>query len=106
MTSVQTLKELKVLQIYYNGQLQFFDDDELQDFLQITGKYGRSVEDRLGITGSLTVFELANIARRKAVSWNEKANGCMLPGSYIDAASIIARSYEQMYYHLNALSEE
>lgn len=106
MTSVQTLKELKVLQMYYNGQLQFFDKEEEQDFLRITGEYGRSVEARLGITDCRTVVELADIARQKVAFWNEKANGFMLPGTYIDAASILARSYEQMFYHLNALSEE
>lgn len=106
MTSVQTLKELKALQMYYNGQLDFMDEEERQDFLRITGEYGRSVENRLGVTGSLTVSELAVRARERAVFWNERANGYMLPSAYIDAASILARSYEQMCYHLSALCEE
>lgn len=106
MTSVQTLKELKVLQTYYNGQLQFTNEEERQDFLRITGEYGRSPEARLGVQGSLTVAELAEIARGKVALWHEKNSGWMLSSAYMDAASIIARSYEQMYFHLNALSEE
>ena len=92
--------------MYYNGQLDFMDEEERQDFLRITGEYGRSVENRLGVTGSLTVSELAVRARERAVFWNERANGYMLPSAYIDAASILARSYEQMCYHLSALCEE
>lgn len=106
MTSVQTLKELKALQMYYNGQLQFSNEEERQDFLQITGEYGRSPEARLGVQGSLSVAELAGIARKKVALWHRKTSGWMLSSAYMDAASIIARSYEQMCFHLNALSEE
>lgn len=106
MISVQTLKELKVLQMYYNGQLQFSDEEELQDFLRITGEYGRSAEKRLGVQGPLSVMELTEIARKKAAFWHGKTSGWMLSSAYVDAASTIARSYEQMCFHLNALSEE
>lgn len=106
MTSVQTLKELKALQMYYNGQLQFANEEERQDFLRITGEYGRSPEARLGVQGPLTVAELAAIAREKVAIWHGKNGGWMLSSAYTDAASIIARSYEQMCFHLIALSEE
>lgn len=106
MTSVQTLKELKALQMYYNGQLDFFDEEERQDFLRITGEYGRSAEERLGVQGSMTVAQLADIARQKVALWNGRTSGWMLSSSYVEAAAIIARSYEQMYFHLNALGEE
>ncbi len=106
MTSVQTLKELKALQMYYNGQLQFFSEEERQDFLQITGEYGRSAEARLGVREPQTVAQLAGIARNKVKSWHGKTSGFMLSSAYVDAASIIARSYEQMCFHLDALSEE
>lgn len=106
MTSVQTLKELKALQMYYNGQLQFVHETEEQDFLRITGEYGRGAEQRLGVDDSHTVAELASIAQQKVVLWNGKAANWMMSSAYVEAASIIARSYEQMYFHLNALNEE
>lgn len=107
MSSVQTLKELKALQMYYNGQLRFLGDEEEQDFLRITGEYGRFAEDRLGAPKGSTVLELANLACKKVGLWHGKAaSGWMMSGAYVEAASIVARSYEQMYYHLNALSEE
>ena len=106
MTSVQTLKELKALQMYYNGQLRFLDEEERQDFLRITGEYGRSAEERLGVEGSLPVSELTALVQKKISQWHGKSGNWMMPGSYVEAASILARSYEKMYYHLNALSEE
>lgn len=105
MTSVQTLKELRALQMYYNGQVVLSEDEKL-DFLQVTGEYGRSAESRLGIQGSRTVAELAVLAQQKVARWHGKAGGFMLPRAYVEAASIVVRSYEQMYYHLKALSEE
>ena len=107
MVSVQTLKELKALQMYYNGQLKFSDDEELQDFLRITGEYGRTVEMRLGVRESLPVAKLAQLAHSKVGLWHGKAAcGWMVSGAYVEAASIIARSYEQIYYHLSSLCEE
>lgn len=96
-----------VQEMYYNGQLSFSNEEELQDFLRITGEYGRSVEARLGVQGSLPVAELARLAQQKIALWHGRtANGWMLSGAYVEAASIIARSYEQIYYHLSALCEE
>ncbi|MDE6926307.1 MAG: dynamin family protein [Acetatifactor sp.] len=106
VVSVQSLKELKVLQAYYNGQLHFSDEEEKQDFLSIMGEFGRSAENRLGVREGLTIKELACRARQKAAAWHGRAGDWMRPRAYAEAASIAARSYEQMLYHLNALSEE
>lgn len=105
-TSVQPLKELKVLQMYYNGQIRFQSDEEQRDFLRLTGEYGRTPESRLGMPEGSTVSELREAAREKASLWHGKASGFMMPGTYVEAASVLARSCEQMYYHLNALTEE
>ena len=95
-----------MLQLYYNGQLKFTDDREQEDFLRVTGEYGRSPEDRLGMPKGSTVALLEGAAREKVALWHGKASGFMLSGTYVEAASTLARSYEQMYYHLNALVEE
>ena len=94
------------LQMYYNGQVSFPNQEELRDFLCVTGEYGRSAEARLGVQGTLSISELTGIARKKAAFWHERTSGWMLPRAYIEAAAILARSYEEMSFHLNALSEE
>lgn len=107
LSSVQPMKELKVLQMYYNGQLSFLDEGEEQDFFRVTGEYGRDVESRLGAPRGSTVAELAEFAREKVGAWHGKAaTGWLMSGEYVEAASILARSYEQLYFHLKALCEE
>ncbi len=106
MTSIQTLNELRILQYYYNGQLKFVDEDEFEDFMQVTGEYGREPEQRLGIKASATMSELKRIAQEKTEKWHEKASSFMMPNTYVDAATTIARSYEHIYYYLSALCDE
>ncbi len=106
MTSIQTLNELRILQYYYNGQLKFVDEDEFEDFMQVTGEYGREPEQRLGINVSVSMSELKRIAREKTEKWHEKASSFMMPNTYVDAATTIARSYEHIYYYLSALCDE
>lgn len=106
MTGVQTLNELRILQYYYNGQLKFLDGDEFEDFMQVTGEYGREPEKRLGVNGSVSMYELMVIAKEKTEKWHEKASAFMMQGTYVDAAATIARSYEYIYYYLSALCDE
>lgn len=106
MTGVQTLNELRILQYYYNGQLKFLDGDEFEDFMQVTGEYGREPEKRLEVNGSVSMHELMVIAKEKTEKWHEKASAFMMQGTYVDAAATIARSYEYIYYYLSALCDE
>lgn len=106
LSDVQTLNELRILQYYYNGQLNFIDDDEKEDFFHITGEYGREPEKRLNISETVSIHEMVEIARRKTEKWHEKASSFMMPNTYVDAAETIARSYEYILYHLSALCEE
>ena len=93
--------------MYYNGQIQFLNEEEKQDFLHVTGEYGRNVEKRLNVLAGCSVSQLADIAQSKVGLWHGKAaSGWMMSGAYVEVASIIARSYEQIYFHLNALNEE
>ena len=106
MTGVQTLNELRILQYYYNGQLKFLDEDELEDFMQVTGEYGREPEKRLGVSSFVSIHELMVIAKEKTEKWHEKASAFMMQSTYVDAAATIARSYEYIYYYLSALCNE
>ena len=106
MSSIQVLKELKVLQMYYNNQLSFDTPEEVEDLLHVTGEYGRSAEARLGMPEGTTVARLEETAREKTALWHEKSGGWMHSGAYVEAAGVLARSYEQMVYHLSALSQD
>lgn len=106
ISSVHVLQELEALQLYYNGQIKFYDEDERKDFLCIMGENGRMPEQRLGMPMGSSVKELEIAARRKHDIWNGRAADFMRDNSYISMASIVARSYEYLYYHLNALVEE
>lgn len=106
-SSVQIMKELRVLQMFYNGHVKFLNEEEEQDFLRVTGEYGRSAEARLGMQKESSLQEMAVAAKKNAELWRGRAaSGWMISGNYVEAASVVARTYEEMYYHLNALCEE
>ena len=107
MSSVQALKELTVLQMYYNGQLDCMTEEEKLDLLRVTREFGRLPEDRLNARQDSSISDLSVLAKEQAALWNGKANcGWLQSGEYTDAAAVIARSYELMHYHLSALIEE
>lgn len=105
-TSVQTLRELRVLQMYYNGELEEMSEEETEDMLRVTGEYGRLPEHRLGVPEGTKITDMAVVAMKKARLWNGKASDWMMSNEYMEASSIVNRSYEIMHYHLNALIEE
>ena len=103
---IQTLNELRILQYYYNGQLAFLSEDEFEDFMRVTGEYGREPEKRLGIEGLTSVCDMKKVAEEKIVKWHKKASSFMMSNTYVDAATTIARSYEHIHYYLSALCDE
>jgi hypothetical protein len=100
----QGFKELKILQNYYNGILKFRDDEELNRLLQITGEYGKSCEMRLGAPVGTSIAELCEIATKQIDYWNARANDIMITRHQEEAAQVLSRSCDIMYYHLQALS--
>ena len=106
MLSVQTFRELKALQLYYSNPAVLADEAEREDVLHITGEHGRSVEARLNISGCMTVEGLARTAQRKATEWRAKMSEFMRESDFLEIASIVSRSYEQIYYYLSVLEEE
>jgi len=101
-------RELRVLRSYYERKLPF-DPDEVQQLLQVTGEYGTLCHERLGLDSGSTVEEV--LAQMFAVTqeriryWRRKA---IDPGSNsetIDAADVLAHSYERIAYHVNQASK-
>lgn len=106
-SSVQSLKELKALQMYYNGHLENLDETEQDDLLRMSGEYGRLPEDRLNAPSGSSIAEMALLAQTKANQWNSKASdGWKVSSAYTETAGILSRSYSQMHYHLSSLIEE
>ncbi len=105
-TSNQRMDELRIIQSYYDGRLVFNSADEKEDFLRITGEYGYSADKRLGIEGVYTLEDLRGRVSEKTAKWRIKAGEFMQTAAYRDAAEVIVRSYEMLYYHISALLEE
>lgn len=97
-------QELKVLQNYYNSQFSFNDEGEYNEFLEVTGEKGKHCEAKLGVSAALSVLELAAIAKEKNRLWNARANEYGVSRQYEQAAKTIARSYDNLLYHLDELS--
>ena len=102
--SIQSFRELHCLQMYYSGQLVFSTEEEKRDFLRITGEYGSAPEIRLGTKPQNSVSELADTALQKANLWHSRETfGWMISSEYVQTCGTLARSCEQIYYHLHAL---
>ena len=84
----------------------FNNDEECDEFLRIAGEHGRNVETRLGMAPGSTVAEMIAAAKNKIAFWKDREGDFMMSDAYIRAASVIVRSYERIYYHLNALEED
>lgn len=102
--SEQVFNQLKVLQDYHNSQLEL-DDDELEDFLHVTGEYGFHCEARLGAQTSLPVLDLLALAKEKNKKWRQKATDDGLSPNKFFATKVITDAYETIIYHLEKLSE-
>lgn len=124
----QLFKELKVMQNYYNGLLKFKNEQEFEQFLQITGENGCSCEAKLGVSkdNSLKDLEklgkehgleiegvygysikyLEQLAKEHSHYWNKRANDIPITRYYEEAANVFSRSYQILYHHLQALSGE
>lgn len=101
----QVFKELKVLQNYYNGLLKLKNEEEIKQLLQITGEFGSFCEARLGTVCGNSIKELSEIAARRIGYWNARANDIPVTRYYEEAANVLSRSCDIMYYHLRSLME-
>lgn len=98
-------EELDVLRSYYEGKLNF-DDQEKEQLLQITGEYGISCGDRLGLTERATIDEMIPVAIERMHYWHARADDYMVSDRpTITASAILARSYESIFYRVQKAKE-
>jgi hypothetical protein len=100
----QAFKELEILQAFYNGEIKFYDKNDETQFLQITGEYGSHCEARLGASDGTSIRELKKIAYERTKHWNYMTYDYGIPRQLNDAAKVIVRSCENLYYYLEMLS--
>lgn len=100
-TREHAFKELRVLRSYYEGKLDF-NPDEVKQLLQVTGEYGTSCGERLGLGERALVSEMLSVAEERMRYWYLRANDFISADSVtIASAEVIARSYERILYHVN-----
>lgn len=97
-------QELDVLRSYYEGKLNF-DAEEVKQLLQVTGEYGKSCGDRLGL-GDATITQMLPVAVERLHYWQQRSDDYM--GSdrqTVAAAKVLARSYERILYRVQKAKE-
>jgi GTPase Era involved in 16S rRNA processing len=94
-------QELRVLRSYYDGNLELADD-EIQQLLQVTGEYGTSCANRLGLRDRATLDEMIAIAQQQVNQWRSRSNDA-IGATYqtIAAARLVAHSYERILHHVS-----
>ena len=98
-------QELDVLKNYYSQKLNF-DDQEQQQLLEVTGEYGTSLGERLGLNARATVVEMQPLARERVNYWKRRANNRMVSDrATLAAAKVLARSYERIWYRVQKAQE-
>lgn len=99
-----SFRELELLQSYYNGAFKFTDPKLEEEFLQITGEYGSNVEARLGFGDKAGVREMKREAAARSQRWNGLAHNFGVSRQMNQAAEVIVRSCDNMYYYLDMLA--
>ena len=101
----QGFSELSVLRDYYQGKLPF-TEKEVQHLLQVTGEYGLSLRQRLGLSdikGELTETDLLEMLKRAqeyAGYWRRRA---IDPGATTEtqkATGILGDAYDRINYQI------
>ena len=100
-------QELDVLRSYYDGRLNF-DPEEREQLLHITGEYGISCGERLGMDlgERATIDEMIPVALERMHYWRARADDYMASDrATIDAATVLARSYGRILYRVQKVKE-
>ncbi|GIF20378.1 hypothetical protein BJ973_001717 [Actinoplanes tereljensis] len=93
--------ELRVLRHYYDGGLTFTAEDAA-DLLRVTGEYGTTAADRLGLPSGTPPDRLAEAARERLAEWAERDLDPSYAGRSRRAVQVVRRSYERLATQLRA----
>ncbi len=94
-------QEFEVLRSYYEGNLSF-NSEEVKQLLEVTGEYGRSCAERLGMREDSSIKDLIPLAAERQRFWHRRANDILdTDRKTLAAASVLTRSYQRIVFHLN-----
>lgn len=97
--------ELAVLRDYYEKKIEF-NDNEVKQMLEVTGEFGTSCGERLGLTEHANISEMISVASKHIQYWQGKAADYLgADSTTIAAARVIARSYEVILYRVQKAQE-
>jgi hypothetical protein len=97
--------ELRILRNFYEKKLNF-DAHEVKQLLEVTGEFGTSCSERLGLGEGATIEEMLSVAKERMHYWQERESDYL--GSdriSTNAAGVLARSYERILYRLQKAKE-
>ncbi len=98
-------QELDVLRSYYENKLDF-DPGETKQLLQVTGEYGISCGERLGLGERAIVDEMVSVAETRMRYWHQRADDLFASDrATIAAAKVLSRSYERILYRVQKAKE-
>ncbi|GAB6907317.1 hypothetical protein JCM12296A_31540 [Desulfosarcina cetonica] len=91
----QVFRELELLKRLYSGELQL-DDEQTRELFSISGEYGTSCREKLGLDESCTcVGEMLSKAQDRFAYWNSQLVTSINP-QFKDAAHIMKASYHEI----------
>lgn len=97
--------ELAVLRNYYEKKIEF-NDNEVKQMLEVTGEFGTSCGERLGLTEHANISEMISVASERIHYWQQKdADYLDADSTTIAAAGVLARSYEGILYRVQKAQE-
>ncbi len=93
-------RELDILRSYYDRKLEF-SDAEIHQLLEVTGEYGQSCFQRLGMKEQASIDQMLSAAKERMQKWRLRAADQMgASRPTIEASTVLAHSYERIVYHL------
>lgn len=98
-------QELDILRSFYEGKLEF-DTYESQQLREVTGEFGISCGERLGLGERATVDEMLQEAEKRVNYWKGRSNDLMLSDRQtMAAAGVLVRSYERILFRVQIAKE-
>jgi GTPase Era involved in 16S rRNA processing len=98
-------RELEVLRLHYERKLDFGDEEEDQ-LLAVTGEYGTSCSNRLGLSETAGLDDMLGLAAERIVHWRVRANDSVSSDRWtVFAAEVLARSFERIAFRVRRAKE-
>ena len=96
--------ELELLKKYFNGQLPLMEE-ESKELLRVTGEYGVSCRERLGMTQGISAEEMKQSALKRNRHWHIRRVTSIDP-AIKETAKILEGSYREIARQINFVQKQ